>query len=670
MSEQEDFEFRLRMEREAGAGTAVAEPPQVSMADRMAGSWGGRMLQGAASPVLAGVQMLGGDKGREMVGELDAMKKRGMAADGKDGFDWYGLLGSLAPGAGIAKGVSAALPAAKSIGAKILQGGVTGAATAAAQPVASSPDFWSDKAAQVGTGAVVGGAVPSLMEGGRAAGGVAQRIVEPFTESGRKSILQNYQKRLMGDDPRILADAVAAAKHAKTIVPGSQPTTGEALAEIPGATGIQAHQASIAKMAGVSPQFAERAAQQESARAGVLVPMARNQGALEGEMAVRDTITAPMRQAALSRANIAGMEVPKLQANIDTNKQALAEALVQQKQLAARPVPVEPGALRSAVEIHGVPPKPLQTQQQVTQRQLLPEAIAKRGQNMAESEAALSDLQTKGMQPLTSDRLIASLKGTVSQPGLRASDVVRKSLGEIEDKLKALTNKDGVIEANDLYMVRKEAGNTIKKFADESKNFDQRLTGGLLVNVQKTIDDAIERAGGTGWKKYLEKYQELSRPINRMEAGQSLQKALISPLETSERGQVFGKAVRDTDLSALTDQDRTAVTKVADELARADAYKRAARQTSIAGNEAIPERLGVPLPNLLSRPAMIANFLMKKVGESAEEKIAKEAAMQYLHPAQFAAGQSTVSPRFQPMIDALMRQAAGAAGTGTGRMMQ
>ncbi len=161
MNEDEEFEFRLRMEREAGAGTAVAEPPTASLADKMAGSWGGRILQGAASPVLAGVQMLGGEKGREMVAELDAMKKRGMAAEGKEGFDWYGLLGSMVPGAGIAKGVGAAIPAAGTLG-KILQGGAIGAATAAAQPVAPSPDFWTDKAVQTGTGAALGAVIPSV----------------------------------------------------------------------------------------------------------------------------------------------------------------------------------------------------------------------------------------------------------------------------------------------------------------------------------------------------------------------------------------------------------------------------------------------------------------------------------------------------------------------------
>ncbi len=148
-------------------GTAVAEAApesHASLADKMVGGWGGRMLMGMASPVLAGVQMAGGEKGRELVAALDAMKQRGMKAEGKDGFDWYGLLGSLAPGAGIAKGVTAALPAATSALGRIGTGAAIGAATSAAQPVSESPNFWTDKAKQVGIGTAIGGAIPALGE--------------------------------------------------------------------------------------------------------------------------------------------------------------------------------------------------------------------------------------------------------------------------------------------------------------------------------------------------------------------------------------------------------------------------------------------------------------------------------------------------------------------------
>ena len=163
MSEAEDFEFRLRMEKEAAAPspTAPADRP-ASLADKMVGGWGGRTLMGMASPVLAATQMLGGEKGRAAVAELDAMKQRGMAAEGKEGFDWYGLLGSMLPSTAIAKGVTAAMPVAKTIGQKILQGGGIGLATSVAQPVAPSQDFWKDKGVQAAVGTTIGATIPAV----------------------------------------------------------------------------------------------------------------------------------------------------------------------------------------------------------------------------------------------------------------------------------------------------------------------------------------------------------------------------------------------------------------------------------------------------------------------------------------------------------------------------
>lgn len=151
------------MEREAEAGgTATAEPvkPTASLADRMVGGWGGRMALGMASPALAATQLLGGEKGRAIVDEIEAMKKRGMAAEGNEGADVMGLIGSMVPGAGIAKGISAALPAAKSLSSRLLQGAGTGAATAVAQPVDESQDLLGAKANQALTGGALGAVAP------------------------------------------------------------------------------------------------------------------------------------------------------------------------------------------------------------------------------------------------------------------------------------------------------------------------------------------------------------------------------------------------------------------------------------------------------------------------------------------------------------------------------
>ena len=733
MSEAEDFEFRLRMEREAQP-TSTSSPQPASMGDTIAGLPITRLAMGAASPLIGAAQLGAhvGDVANRAMGvepvvspwidqqlaRYKAAKERSMKAAGDEGFDWMGLLGSLAPTSLLAKGVGTALPAATSVMGRAGVGAVQGGVAGAVQPVENTEQgFWSPKGIQTAIGTAAGGAVPLVVDAAKGIGKIVSQAVQPFTEKGRAEILKEFQTTLMGNDPATKQKVVQALLNAKQIVPGSRPTSGEALAELPEATGLAAHQRDIARIPGVSPQFAQRGAEQEAARAGVLVPIARNDGALEGEKAIRSTITTPMRNAALGRANIAGREVPKLEAAMDKSQQALSKAVQERAERfptkeeieafgrnAQKTNPIREGMpweiaptendflnakyntklwpnnqptvppptrdiLRSSIELHAPtpPPTPLRNQAELLQMKLLPEQIAKRQTEIAGVKQALSGLEAQGMQPLSVRPITASIRGIAAQPELRASDVVTKSLGAIEDKLTSVAKKNGVIDAFDLYMIRKEAGNTIKKFAGEEKNFDQRLTSGLLSKVQQTIDDAIEGAGGKGWKNYLLKYQELSAGPNRMEAGQTLQKALTSPLETSERGQVFAKAIRDSDLSALTTGEQSSVGKVATELSRKDAFERLARGTKVSGSDAIPGQVGLPLPNILYRPAMVANFMLRHAGKGAEEKIAKLAANQYLNPHVLADSLKDVPPRYRPMIDALMQQLPAAAGTLAGR---
>jgi hypothetical protein len=117
----------------------------------------------------------------------------------------------------------------------------------------------------------------------------------------------------------------------------------------------------------------------------------------------------------------------------------------------------------------------------------------------------------------------------------------------------------------------------------------------------------------------------------------------------------------------LQPQETSAVRRVADELSRKDAFQRLGRQTQVGGSDAIPGQVGLPFPNLLSRPAMIANFVLKHIGQSAEKKIAENAATEYLNPQQLAGALKDVPLRYRPMIEALMQQAPAVAATGAAR---
>lgn len=108
---------------------------------------------------------------------------------------------------------------------KILSGAVQGGAYGALNP-ATNPDasFASQKLSQVGTGLLLGGAVPAA----GAAAGEVYNTVRPIVNP--KSAVRDYLGNLLGDQ----AGAVAARlRSAPTYVPGSVPTSAQAAGSVP-----------------------------------------------------------------------------------------------------------------------------------------------------------------------------------------------------------------------------------------------------------------------------------------------------------------------------------------------------------------------------------------------------------------------------------------------------
>lgn len=205
-------------------------------------------------------------------------------------------------------------------------------------------------------------------------------------------------------------------------------------------------------------------------------------------------------------------------------------------------------------------------------------------------------LESANANGVRSENVISNIDAQLSEKGVRASDVVQKTLGGIKDKIAALTNENGVIDANDLYTVRKEVGNSIATFSKETSNWDKRLTSSLERKIQGAIDDAIEKAGGRGWKQYLSEYS---------------------------------KGIQDI-------SSRDVATKTARKMEVAGASK--ARE--IAGADEVP----ISIPNVLSRPVMIINAVLRRAQGVGSEKTTAEIARLMQNPREMAAVMKAAKP--------------------------
>jgi hypothetical protein len=274
-------------------GQPQASPqPEASPADMVSGSRLGRLAAGVASPLLGAAQLgahgidavAGTQAGPWMDKQLqdyEAAKQRGMKAAGNEGYDFMGLLGSLIPGGAIAKGVSGVLPQAASLPTKMLSGAAAGGATAAAQPV-TSPDFASGKAEQIAGGAAIGGAIPLAAQGVMA----GKALFEPFYQKGQEAIIGRALNTAAGQESPQIAQAL---QQVRQIVPGSQPTVGQA--------SQNAGLASLERSAGaILPEgtnnFAKRAIEQNAARGTALGTVAKDENAMAAAIQARKAATA------------------------------------------------------------------------------------------------------------------------------------------------------------------------------------------------------------------------------------------------------------------------------------------------------------------------------------------------------------------------------------------
>jgi hypothetical protein len=328
--------------------------------------------------------------------------------------------------------------------------------------------------------------------------------------------------------------------------------------------------------------------------------------------------TGPERVGALERANVAGREVPRAE-QLAAQARARAD---EQSGLARR---MTFGAERAETRLgqmddlgDAFDPAAVGRERGIagamTQRgeQAALGAIGSR-QSARDMEDYVADLAAQGMQPLTVAPIVQQIRSMAAQPGTRADDLQRGTLVKLANKLVGLADENGVIDARDLYQLRKTGLNDIVDRllgarAQPSSGTKER-TASLLTSIRPMIDDAIEGAGGSGWKDYLVRTRQGFEAVNRQElGGKAAQLAKESPNEftglmSGQRPKmvedVMGTGQYDIAGMALTDPQRyLALKQSADEIGVLN------RMTELAGEgrTAATELIGRERP-LVARAA-------------------------------------------------------------------
>lgn len=301
-------------------------------------------------------------------------------------------------------------------------------------------------------------------------------------------------------------------------------------------------------------------------------------------------LTAREREEALTSAGLAGRYAPGLETDI-ARFQGAAAGKVEDVRRMAR---AEDKALgRAAGE--GMLGQ--------AERSARFEDLAARAQNMMDEAATgslnfgdaarlrqyqLDSLAAEGLQPLTSGEVVGKIRALAAKTETAGNREFRIALNQVVNDIENWTTQGGIIAPDALEAIRKNSvASTIRRlFSDPDSEAARKIAAGVLSNIKPIIDDAIEQAGGAGWRSYMQAFGSGMDEVNQQRmAAKALQLFKDSPDEyvklvrgdrPKEIEKVFG--VGNYDVVKEMGSRFPTLSKVAEQLEKRSAVETAVKQ--------------------------------------------------------------------------------------------
>jgi len=241
----------------------------------------------------------------------------------------------------------------------------------------------------------------------------------------------------------------------------------------------------------------------------------------EGAKTAVRTITSPMREAALNRADL-GKEVARLEGlSAELGEQAASK--VQEVRRLMELGDIATANARLGLIKQGLPVglEKFTYSGELAERAFnewsnaAAQASLDLGQGARFADEAAGALRSVGIKPLESAPLISTLKTMANKPEFAGNDVLVGAMRNVSDDIAKWTSGGGIIDARALDAIRKNSVNAaIQQLRPGMDATSQRnLAAGVLSRVKPVIDDAIEAAGGKGYSDYLKQHAQMSQKI-------------------------------------------------------------------------------------------------------------------------------------------------------------
>lgn len=476
----------------------------------------------AATPTAPAAQAPASAQKRGIFDMLSAPFELGMQVAQKPRAEQVAIIApaveALAAGGGAVLG-SGAGPAGTVVGAGA---GYAGAKELMRLAAGNAPKETMGQAAVRQIGNVIEGATMETggQIAGKALGWGAGKVMDLLNRPTQKAatIAQNALA-----SPEDIQQAVNALRNAKP---------GQSVAEVTAGIQNPAWQALVRESLQRSPTGAQylskfgKMSEQESLNA--LTKLAGGSSAAEARGAVEqmkqnlNSLTTPQRESALNRANL-GKAVAQFEAESGKLGAEAAAEVQKVRDLISAGNSAEAWARLQLIK-QG---KPVGLTKYTYPGELAEKAFGEwsskaadasldLGQGSRFAQSAADALRSSGIKPLEGEKLAQSVSAIPNNPEFAGNDLLAGAAKNVAEDILKWTNGGGVIDARALDAIRKNSVNAaIQQLRPGVDATTQRnLAAGVLSKIKPLIDDAIETAGGEGYKKYLADYAKGMQRVN------------------------------------------------------------------------------------------------------------------------------------------------------------
>jgi hypothetical protein len=132
------------------------------------------------------------------------------------------------------------------------------------------------------------------------------------------------------------------------------------------------------------------------------------------------------------------------------------------------------------------------------------------GQGARFAQSAADSLREAGIKPLKGEAIIGQIRGVLNNPEFAGNDLLSGAAKNIANDIAQWTKNGGIIDARALDAIRKNSINaTVQQLRPGVDATTQRnLAAKVTSELKPTLINAIEAAGGKGYREYLDEFSK------------------------------------------------------------------------------------------------------------------------------------------------------------------